>query len=171
MRLRMPRRMRPTGSGVSLNFRFLRYSSSGIELLEFLPRSVERSAAPPEIRPGIADFLQPLKHVPYRDAIGPKVSSTEFLPFKRDRYGSAAARPHGIGRSHRLRIGVSVGVHEHASAAPVFPLFQRPLPGLPAHDYLCVLRRKSAHGIKRLSAFERHGHVKTARTGRLEVRG
>src|SRR2546425_619484 len=127
------RRTRPTGSGVSVNFLFLRYSSSGIQFLEFLPRSGQRGAAPPEIDPGIAHFFQPVKDVPDRHAVRTKVPSPELIPVEGDRYRSAAAGPHGIGRSHRLRVSVSVRVYKHAAAAHAFPLLQGPLRGLPAH--------------------------------------
>src|SRR6266511_1604386 len=142
--------------------RFPRYSSSSIQCLEFLPRPAQRNAAPPEIRPGVPELVQTVEHAPDRHLIRPKILSPEFVPVEWNRYRSATAGPHGVSRSHRLRVGVPVRVHKHAAAAHALPLLQCPLPGLLTHYDPCQLPRKGAHRIKTLAAFERHGHVETA---------
>src|SRR5215510_4424456 len=162
MRLRPARRTRPIGSGVSVKFLFLRYSSSAIQSLESPPRPIQRNAATPEIRPRVTDFFQPIEEAPDRHPIRTKVPALKFAPVERDRYRSATAGPHGVSRSDRLRIGVPVRVHEHTAAAHAFPLLQRSLPGLLTHDDPCHLPCKGAHRIEILSPFERHSHVEAA---------
>src|SRR5688572_32458110 len=97
-------------------FLLLRYSSSDISCLELLPRLAQRNAAPPEIRPGVPDLLEPGEDVPDSESIGSKAPLPELTPFQRDRDWSTRAGPHGVGGRHHLRVRVSIDVQEHAAA-------------------------------------------------------
>jgi hypothetical protein len=69
-----------------------------------------------------------------------------------------------------LRIGIAVCVHENATSAFGLALFQRPMLRIGYYHDLCQAPGEPADRMEILIALERHGDVKSARTGRLDIR-
>src|SRR5437763_4394893 len=96
MRVPLARRMPPGGSGVSVNCRFLRYSSRDIKFFEFAPRPGERNRAALKIQPRVGNFFQPFEDVSDGYAVGPEVIAPEIIPIEWNRHGGTGAGTHRV---------------------------------------------------------------------------
>src|SRR5215469_1012451 len=103
---------------------FWRYSSSGVEALQFSGGLLEGGGAAPEVFPGVFEFLQAVEDGADGNGVWAEILLAQFAPIERHGNRRAGARTDRVNGNRGLRVGVAIDIDEHASAALVLVLLE-----------------------------------------------